>query len=398
MSDEQEASDEQAALVPADTSSPVRLIPSDRPTDAPEEGIALCLSGGGYRAMLFHLGALWRLHETGVLPTIKRISSVSGGSITAGALALAWPKLAGHSDRQSFERHVVGPIRTLASHSIDIASAAIGLLPGMSVSNRIAAAYDKHVFKGATLQNLPDEPRFVINATSVQTGTLWRFSKKYMANYRVGMIDKPDVALSAAVTASSAFPPFLSPMQMRLDPARVKPVKGTDLHREPYISNAVLTDGGVYDNLGLETAWKNYTTILVSDGGGHFAPEEDPARDWGRHSYRVLSLIDSQVRALRQRQVIGSYKAPATDRNFRKGTYWGIRSNIAKYVVAGTLPCPVDRTTELADVPTRLAAMDDELQERLVNWGYAICDASLRCYVIGAGALPPPTFPYSRGV
>jgi len=390
--------DEQEALVPVDPRSPVRFIPPDRHAKDPVQGIALCLSGGGYRAMLFHLGALWRLHETGVLPTIKRISSVSGGSITAGAVALAWPKLAGHSDRQSFESHVVAPIRTLASHTIDIASTVIGLLPGMSVSNRIAAAYDKHVFKGATLQSLPEEPRFVINATSVQTGTLWRFSKPYMANYRVGMIEKPDVALSAAVTASSAFPPFLSPMQMPLDPARVKPVEGTDLHREPYISNAVLTDGGVYDNLGLETAWKNYDTILVSDGGGHFAAEEDPARDWGRHSYRVLSLIDSQVRALRQRQVMDSYDAPETDRNHRKGTYWGIRGNIAKYAVDDALPCPLDRTKALADVPTRLAALDDALQERLVNWGYAICDAALRRYVIGPGAQPAPTFPYARGV
>ena len=31
------------------------------------EGVALCLSGGGYRAALFHLGALQRLHETGWL-------------------------------------------------------------------------------------------------------------------------------------------------------------------------------------------------------------------------------------------------------------------------------------------------------------------------------------------
>ncbi|WP_137045908.1 patatin-like phospholipase family protein [Pseudolabrys sp. FHR47] len=390
--------DEQEPQVPVDPRSPVRFIPPDRPAEAPEQGIALCLSGGGYRAMLFHAGALWRLHETGVLPTIKRISSVSGGSITAGALALAWPKLAGTTDRAPFESNVVKPVRTLASHTIDIASAVIGLLPGMSVSNRIAAAYDKHVFKGKTLQNLPDNPRFIINATSVQTGTLWRFSKPYMANYRVGMIKAPDLALSAAVTASSAFPPFLSPMQLPLDPARVEPVDGADLHREPYVSNAVLSDGGVYDNLGLETAWKNYDTILVSDGGGHFAPEEDPARDWGRHAYRVLNLIDSQVRALRQRQVIESYKARETDRNHRKGTYWGIRSAIAKYEVDGALPCPPQRTILLADEPTRLAAMDEALQERLINWGYAICDAAMRRHVIDPGTQPPPKFPYNRGV
>src|SRR5260370_11456881 len=56
---------------------------------------ALSLSGGGYRAMVFHVGALWRLNEVGLLGKLKRISSVSGGSITAGVLALCWKELQG---------------------------------------------------------------------------------------------------------------------------------------------------------------------------------------------------------------------------------------------------------------------------------------------------------------
>jgi NTE family protein len=73
--------------------APVEAIVTDDPNRKPENGTALCLSGGGYRAMLFHLGALWRLYELGLLRTIKRISSVSGGSITAGVLGLNWSKL-----------------------------------------------------------------------------------------------------------------------------------------------------------------------------------------------------------------------------------------------------------------------------------------------------------------
>src|SRR6188472_1791898 len=65
------------------------------PEAAPDRaGIALCLSGGGYRAMLFHLGSLWRLNEMSYLPKLDQVSSVSGGSITAGTLALAWKDLA----------------------------------------------------------------------------------------------------------------------------------------------------------------------------------------------------------------------------------------------------------------------------------------------------------------
>jgi len=65
------------------------LIPGIRAPAEPEEGIALCLSGGGYREMLFHLGGIIRLNETGHLKEIARVSSVSGGSITAGVLGLA---------------------------------------------------------------------------------------------------------------------------------------------------------------------------------------------------------------------------------------------------------------------------------------------------------------------
>src|SRR5438874_1324595 len=57
------------------------------------DGVALCLSGGGYRAMLFHAGTLWRLNELGWLKRLNRVSCVSGGSITAGVLGLAWSNL-----------------------------------------------------------------------------------------------------------------------------------------------------------------------------------------------------------------------------------------------------------------------------------------------------------------
>src|SRR5215211_1316098 len=95
-------------------SSPVRMIPGD-PAE-PSQGLALCLSGGGYRAMLFHLGVLWRLNEAGWLPRLDRISSVSGGSITAAALGLAWGELDFDDGGvgRGFEERVVAPLRRLA--------------------------------------------------------------------------------------------------------------------------------------------------------------------------------------------------------------------------------------------------------------------------------------------
>src|SRR5436190_2769044 len=100
---------------------PVRRIPGDTDRE-PRTGSALCLSGGGYRAMLFHLGVLRRLNEFGILARLDRISSVSGGSITAGVLGLAWDDLkfgdAGVS--QTLVERVELPVRELANHTLDL--------------------------------------------------------------------------------------------------------------------------------------------------------------------------------------------------------------------------------------------------------------------------------------
>ncbi|MFT0878698.1 patatin-like phospholipase family protein [Rhodopseudomonas sp. G2_2311] len=375
------------------TDSPVGRVPTETVPPKLEDGIALCLSGGGYRAMVFHVGVLWRLHETGILKSISRISSVSGGSITAGVLALKWSQLsfAPGSTTTEFVREVVAPLRAFASETIDAGSILWGIaLPGVSIGDEIAKAYDSGLFHGATLQDLPDAPRFVINATNVQSGVLWRFAKPFMRDYRVGEVKNPTVTLAQAVTASSAFPPVLSPFQLRLDPTKFTPNSGDDLQREPFTSRVFLTDGGVYDNLGLETAWKRYTTILVSDAGGHIAAEEEPATDWAQHSYRVLNLVDNQVRALRKRQLIDSFKA-----HVRGGAYWGIRTDIGDYQLPDALPCPHIRTMQLAEIATRLKRLDDVTQDRLINWGYAVCDAALRKHV--DDKLPAPKqFPYAQ--
>jgi NTE family protein len=80
----------------------------------------------------------------------------------------------------------------------------------------------------------------------------------------------------------------------------------------------VLSDGGVYDNLGLETV-KRLSTLFVSDAGQKIAPEESPDHDWPRHALRVLDTIDNQVRSLRKRHLIDSYK-----RGDRTGAFWGL--------------------------------------------------------------------------
>jgi NTE family protein len=379
-------------------SAPVERIPGDPVVFAPSPGIALCLSGGGYRAMLFHVGTLWRLNTAGYLPRIDRVSSVSGGSITAGMLGLAWNSLA-FNDKgvgQRFDDEIVAPIRRLAGTTIDVPSVLRGLFGSGGASDKVADAYRKHLFGGRTLRDLPDErhaPRFVINATNLQSGVLWRFSRDYARDYRVGEIRNPTIDLALAVAASSAFPPFISPTVLKPKESDYTPNSGLDLQRPPYTTEVILTDGGVYDNLGLETAWKRYTTVLVSDGGGKLGAEESIGRDYARQTLRVLNVIDNQVRSLRKRQLIASYEADAGDPDHRRGAYWGIRTDIAGYRLPDALPCPVGQTTKLANISTRLAKLGNTEQERLINWGFAVCDAALRTYV--DTSLPrPDDFPY----
>jgi len=365
-----------------------------------EDGVALSLSGGGYRAMIFHVGALYRLNEVGLLGKLTRISSVSGGSITAGLLGLLWSKLQFNDGKAAKFGIFVDAIQTMADTTVD-AGAVIGgiFLPG-TISDRVAKAYDDVLFKGAKLSDLPDDtgnaaPRFVINATNVQSSVLWRFSRPYMGDYRVGLVRNPDVALSTAVAASSAFPPILSPMTLPIR-QKVDATKGADLNRAPYTMQAVLSDGGVYDNLGLETT-KRFKTLLVSDAGQKIVPEENPHHDWVRHSLRILDTIDNQVRSLRKRHLIDSYI-----RGDHTGTFWGIRTDFADYKLAtDPLKCLTRKPAPLADIPTRLEKMPRDVQNRLMNWGYAICDAALRAHInaalqqqLGIKIADPDKFPF----
>lgn len=369
-----------------ETVEPVSRLAQDNEREV-EEGVGLAISGGGYRAMLFHLGSFLRLFELGLLPKLTRISSVSGGSITSARVALKWDEL---KDRDAFIEHVVKPIRELAGTTIDAPSIIGGvLLPG-SVAARVSKAYRKHLFGDATLQDIPESPRFVFNATNLETGSLWRFSKPYMADWRLGQVENPAVKLADAVTASSAFPPVLSPFVLEVGRDRFE--KPNPEFEDRFFDEIALTDGGVYDNLGLETVWKRFDTILVSDAGGKIGFDATPPANWAGHAKRVLDIIHEQVSSVRKRQVIASFR-----NGERKGTYWGIRTNIEDYKLKDALKAPRERTLALAETPTRLKRLDPEHQERLINWGYAVCDAAIRRHWSPDGAAVGK-FPYDRGI
>jgi NTE family protein len=332
--------------------------------------------------MLFHVGALRRLNETGWLRRVTRVSSVSGGSIVAGQLGAAWRELEFTEDgiAKRFSELVEEPLLELAGKSIDVWAVLTGLRPER-IARRVAAAYDKALYHGATLQDLPldhEGPRFVLLATNLSNGSLWRFSRPYMRDWRSPPIEWPTLPLCEAVAASSAFPPFLSPTLLST---------GGPHRTDKRLVH--LTDGGVYDNLGIEPVVKRCRVILVSDGGGAFAELQAPPTGWIRGTVRVLQAVDVQVRRLRRRQVMELLTSGR-----RQGAFWAIGTNYANYPASGAgLRCPIELTEALAQIPTRLAALAPAHRKRLINWGFAITDAALRSYV-DPNIPPPDQFPY----
>lgn len=361
-------------------------------TEGLGDAIGLALSGGGFRATLFHAGALLRLSEVRLLPKLARISSVSGGSIASGLLAVKWRSLAAEAFAPaSVIREVVEPLRAFCGRTIDLPAVLRGLIsPWRSVAEVLADEYARRLLGQKTLQELPDVPRFVFNATNLATGVDFRFSKPYAGDYRIGLIDRPEFRIATAVAASSAFPPVLSPMDLRVDPARLRETPGADLHGRLRSDGIRLTDGGVYDNLGLETVWKRCRTILASDAGEPFTAGGRQASDWLRQAARALAIVGHQARAQRRRALLASFRNQE-----RAGAYWGIQTTIDRYPAPGALPVPAEVTHRLAHVRTRLDRFDEREQCSLVNWGYAISDAALRSFVLGPDEpVQEPSWPY----
>jgi NTE family protein len=367
---------------------------------------------------------LARLNELGLLSKAKRISSVSGGSIAAGHLAAIWRTL-GTPDAggafADFKAAYVAPILAFSRQNLDVKNALVGLLPGFSAAEQVAKSYEKHLLGTKTLQDIPDildippSPRFVFCATNLQSGVLFRFSKPYAGDYVIGRLDKPTIRLSRAVAASSAFPPVLSPMKLKLPEGSFTdwPTRSGSqaLPKEELAAlrrKVVLTDGGVYDNHGLEPVLKRYMTVLVSDGGAPFGRSAAIGFDWVRQLKRILDVTDNQVRALRRRNLMdrltagkaafdaGNLKGNETRARERLGAYWGIDTDADRAAPPGALPCDGPLTDRLARTSTRLADLGETVSKQLVNWGYAICDRCVRTHYRGSDALAaaPPAWPY----
>lgn len=253
--------------------------------------IGLALSGGGFRATLYHLGLVRYLYDAGILPQVTHITAVSGGSIIAAHLVLNWDRYNGSaSEFDSVAGELLDFVRLDVRNRIlrryGLGFAIRGPRRLLGLSNRILSRtglleyhYEKYLYGDTSLFQLPENPRLHLLATNLSEGRLCSFQRDGLLmigrgagddfridHFRIGLGTVP-----MAVAASSAFPGFFPPMELT----------GADVGaRSGEFGRQAYTDGGVFDNLGIrmfrflalsaETEQPPWDGVLVSDVGKPF--------------------------------------------------------------------------------------------------------------------------------
>lgn len=225
--------------------------------------IALALSGGGSRAIAFHLGCMRALNDRGVLQKVGVISAVSGGSVIAALYAYR------KENFEDFDRRVIKLLqrglqrralanlispgvlaRTLATNLMARPLATLARLRRKQPPLRRWAsrtdALEKtllHEFGDVVLGDVAhDDLSVVFNACELRTGTAFRFGNQVSGGWRTGVLQDNRVSVARAVTCSAAYPLILPALDHEYTFVK---------NGHPMKQRIVLTDGGVYDNLGI---------------------------------------------------------------------------------------------------------------------------------------------------
>lgn len=260
--------------------------------------IGLALSGGGFRAALYHLGVFRQLQEWGILWDIDLISSVSGGSIAGGYIALNWGDDAALDGLEDY----------LTSQSVTKTSFFAGAIsPFESRTEALANAYDRQLFRGATLKDYKPGPRSYIGTTNLATGNYFAFvaggnRPAEIGEHELGFQSAmaSNLRVADAVAASSAFSPIFPPM--RLDHDKYK----------SSLDFVTLTDGGFYDNLAINPLLAQINQIdiaLISDAGKPFAIDDSPTESGFMAVRRAIDIMAEQVRSLQFSRLVSMHKA-----------------------------------------------------------------------------------------
>lgn len=268
--------------------------------------IGLALSGGGFRATLFHLGVMQYLHETDRIKDVRVITSVSGGSVMAAHLALRWAEYTGTA--ATFQAAAMELIDFIRSDVRGRTLRRALFFPWKSSTEWLEREYGR-LFHGKELRNLfegaraGDEPILKILGTNLTVGCLTSFSKEGVTNLEVDgaetIIATNAFPIARAVTASSAVPGFFEPVRIDIR-AQGKPLKDTRL---PTIQ--LVADGGVWDNLGLASLLTHSSItdqVIACDAGAPFDWETATSSLGGslRAGLRSINILTERIRSLQE--------------------------------------------------------------------------------------------------
>ncbi len=273
------------------------------------KSIGLALSGGGFRATIYHLGVVRFLRDAGILSRITHVTSVSGGSVIAAHLVLNWDRYNGSAnDFDAAASELLDFVRLDVRNRITRRFPLSFLVRWprrlLGLSNRkltrtglLEHYYETHLYGDTSLFQLPTCPQLHILATNLSEGCLCSFNRDglWMVRRQPGhtvRIDRIHIGLGTvpmAVTASSAYPGFFPPLE--LTGTEVGTGVG-EFGRQAY------TDGGIFDNLGVRmfhcleqtqmTDRNSLDGVIVSDVGKQISV---------RGSQRAGGLIRTALRA-----------------------------------------------------------------------------------------------------
>jgi NTE family protein len=345
------------------------------------ESTAFCMSGGGYRAALFHLGALRRLNELGILSTIATFTSVSGGSIMAAQLAtfLARARAEAGKPIDGFDAGVAEPMRAFAGRDVRTGAALARLHPRNwltpgAQSEALAAAYAEGPAPGK-LADLPEKPRFVFLASDMRFRDQWVFDTglRRVGSSAAGYGPLGEWTLARAVAASSCVPGAFGVVHTKQEPSTLTGGSYAEPDRDWLVREIDLSDGGMFDNLGLEPVWRDHKTILVADAAPSFKPDPDVGWLWSALRQGVILL--EQATEVRKRWLVAGFIEGKLD-----GAYWGIASRPSSYELVPDPPAysyPLIRDF-IAPVRIDLDVFSPGEIGVLENHGYLMTDLALR--------------------
>jgi predicted acylesterase/phospholipase RssA len=347
------------------------------------KNLGLALSGGGFRASLYHLGLVRFLRDAGILSRVSQITSVSGGSIFAAHLALNWGRYNGSPE--DFE---AAASELIAFVQLDVRNRILRRFPltlplrwlrwplglptrKLSRTGLLEYHYEKFLYGDTSLFELPEQPRLHILATNLSEGCLCAFSRDglLMMRRRAQGVYRPEriqvglATVAMAVTASSAFPGFFPPLELR--GVDVGAARG-DFGRQAY------TDGGVFDNLGVRIFRfleddNGPKTTLVSDVGKLFEVQgQRRAGGLIRTAIRATDILMDRVWQLESEtfhDTPGFVFAPITDIVWRDDDPTAMHPEIQR---------------QLANVRTDLDRFSDLEVSGLVQHGYCVARKACR--------------------